>query len=1514
MNETRKRIREYKSALPSLRERVVAVGLLLILSATIMSVASFAWFTLSRAPEVASIATQIAANGNLEIALSGPDGQTAPGESKIGDSSAAEGQTVANSNLTWGNLVNLSDPSYGLEQVILRPAVLNNSKLGTEPFRSVIYGADGRVSHDQNSKFSYCTWEPANDEIATPHFGVTGKYGVRAIATVTERFESELGGNPEQMVKYYGYLGAAETENSKVDTIYQGELIGDEANLNALATIMGYYMQSRINSQYNDLNNPECTDQIASLNKLYSTFLKAMDQELSAMVALANVQQYVFTKSDSYTPCTVKTLLESTEAELTAKGIRLKNLTSFVNDYNTVKADAATVAGMAADVTEIGRQVFLTEIKPLIDRLVTVDSCVVKADGTTTTIGAIGGVSAALDIAGAKDVDVEIQDGILARFEERAGTYVYKEDMGVTVTVRRELFGSPVTLPQTVKADIYTKHYQKSNLFNEDVAWTQEAFENSGLANGKKILTAGDTYGLAVDFWVRTNAGDPETGLSYLVLEGKLQYEQDTGTDANGNSVGLLFKYTVKDEATETETDYYVYQTEDGKWYEDYKKHESNNEVTAATLAGKQMTEVYKDAPVGYEGENRVWEEIQQATLQPPLSEYNTTQGNGSCYTFYADSPQDQQMILNLLKHMYVVFTDGGDGYLSMARFDAEENHYYAVGGKVTVPLVIMQSNYSFLNELGESVDAIVELKQDVAKRITALVYLDGKELSNKEALAASDIQGTLNLQFGNNIAMTTLGDSVLQEQERAVTATVETAKGDNVLDFFTDSLASKVTVNVTGDQPASVKAFFQREINAYQGSRQETMTFRQEGNAWVCDDFTFPAPGKYVLRSVMLDGVEYELRETPVVTVQGVFLSTLDVTRDSQLLATRDNTIMTADSGVTLNLAATFATDDAKKLPKEVIVEFVRADGSSVSVDMSATTNGWTGTTTISTSGYYEMTYVVLDGERYDLDTLGKTFDLYLGLSAIVEAMPGTPQIVPLEDEEAVALGIRAKIVDNSGNPLKELPKFSVFYKGRGTGEELEAPVNWNGTTGYYEGRFHVNQPDAYQFYYLNPQGNYISAYKSAVVFVAKTNKPASYVECTNSGNTMFVLPGENTVAELLVRLRNVPGGTPMRATYQNSKGQSYVVDENTISVVPNSTVNGVTTWKIPVPTVDGSQAGEWTLKKLALGNVMDSNGRDYTLDNPLIFTLAEENGGEPTITVVSDIEVTLGNVATNTFNGAFMDSHAVDDLSVNLFFKDTAGNAMQLPEQLVISEVTLHYVHQNDSVALGQYAANATVPEISVAMKDSGDGIKFVQSAAMNLQIAGTYKLKNVTYKLNTKEYSAEISTGAATKFTVGSAKPTVIVTGITPNGKHPSMSGTGDGATDISSVESKIVSNYEANVNVQVSKSNEGTIQVHPSVTLTVGGMGNATQASMQFINSSGGVETMYAEKDMGSSNEAFTWTANGGCTRYVGKHKSGKTCSSMENTPAGKLTSSTLVLTYNGADYSFTVPTITINNTY
>ena len=184
--ETTARIEQYRNELPRKREKIFAAAMMLAIAIISAASATYAWITLSASPEVTSIDTTVAANGSLEIAMANGTG-AAPGRSAAGDSTGAD-SNVVRANTTWGNLVNLSDPSYGLANVVLRPAALNSTTgLLTNPLYGVEYGDDGRVTGTVNGDdFAYTYYDPK----ATSAGGMflvdlKGEHlGVRAISTV----------------------------------------------------------------------------------------------------------------------------------------------------------------------------------------------------------------------------------------------------------------------------------------------------------------------------------------------------------------------------------------------------------------------------------------------------------------------------------------------------------------------------------------------------------------------------------------------------------------------------------------------------------------------------------------------------------------------------------------------------------------------------------------------------------------------------------------------------------------------------------------------------------------------------------------------------------------------------------------------------------------------------------------------------------------------------------------------------------------------------------------------------------------------------------------------------------------------------------------------------------------------------------------------------------------------------------------------------------------------------------
>lgn len=151
-------------------KKLYAAVCMVLIAALLVSASSYAWFVLSQAPEVSNVTTNIGANGNLEIAL----GKNIA-ESAIGDSFNKNDVTIA--NRTWGNLINLTDESYGLQAITLRPAIMNSAGGAINmlhPLAYPIYGAEGRVQHIYANNMFAGTYNGSQFVTSTNDYGVHG--------------------------------------------------------------------------------------------------------------------------------------------------------------------------------------------------------------------------------------------------------------------------------------------------------------------------------------------------------------------------------------------------------------------------------------------------------------------------------------------------------------------------------------------------------------------------------------------------------------------------------------------------------------------------------------------------------------------------------------------------------------------------------------------------------------------------------------------------------------------------------------------------------------------------------------------------------------------------------------------------------------------------------------------------------------------------------------------------------------------------------------------------------------------------------------------------------------------------------------------------------------------------------------------------------------------------------------------------------------------------------------------
>lgn len=1512
MNETQKNIRAYKKALPELKERVIAVALLLLMSAAMMTSATFAWITLSRAPEVSNVSTTVAANGNLEIALATGEGTDAPGESKVGDSSAAEGQTIVNSNITWGNLINLSDPAYGLDELTLRPAQLNHTALLTSPLYSTSYGMDGRVEK-LTSNFAYTSWIPPEGNVKG-YFGLAEGLGVRAISSTKLEAVGFL-------ADYLALRDTANSANATAGGQYKTITENDDY-MAVLGKLMGIHMTANLNSEDQYTNAVISQEELGKFIAMYRDFIKCYEKEAEAIAGTLNLQLFLAYGGDTnkYTPYTASSVLQATansgkdfviaisttdnNGNPVAKQVKITNFKAFIDDYKMLSQDVVKLQEIA-DNGDL--RWTASGLKAIVNRMVNIDECTIAKKGEepktvkkllaefSSDIGAATGYMNA-------NVDAVITNGVLKNFAQRAGVTI----MVGPLPVEAKMYVSRLNYEAkaTVKATVTTSAAEPSE-FAVDLKYADSL--NTGADDSTATVTAEDTYALAVDFWVRTNAAN-----TYLTLEGNLltkEEEKDaTAVDPNGNTVPLYTltrTETVEMENGETVTstdDYDLYQktvtTEDGTETTEWYNAENHSVFELAEGESPTLKKEIIITVIGYKGENRVWD----AENDQFLSTDSTTQGSGSCYVYYADNPEDQERSLKLLESLNVAFIDSKGALLANACMDTK--NFYAENGRVIVPLVLDNTAINLGEDFeGNTTLAITGLNQNEPMRITALVYLDGTKLTNQNVLAASDIQGQLNIQFGSSTKLEPIENEELYQEVRRVSASIPEGETKFYYDSHEGDMISHVTVTVDGDQPKTVTAFFIRAISASQGSREETMTFTEtDGGQWTASH-KFTAPGTYVLRTVQLDGVEYPLTEIPKVVIEGFTVERLSCEE-----ATNNHVnVMTADPSTTINMELKFATNDISKMPSTVQGRFLNdEDGSAVNVNFKMNASGqWTGTATFRTSGNYTMQYLVLDGEHTALDAaFHHTVAVKLGMRvAVYTTSPVSFKFLPSEmTEKQKLLGMQVKIMDNAGNELPGLSGAKLTYRLDKAVATLDTDLKWDGE--YYVGELRAEEsggPGTWVFSNVSVGGNNLTNATTSPAFRMVAPEPPSYAGITNKADYQFVPDGSGKM-EANVKY----SATATVVAIIEGPGGSHEVQ----GTLASTDANNVTTWNFQIPKVNNTQDGRWTIKELRIWNYYKANG-DYVSaeiddkgklvpggerDDPLVFDVTGENYTTKAVQTMTLRIGEDGNTDRN-FSGAFLQTHTLSGVNFELYDYEN----QKLPN---VTNVQMVYNYDGKTKDYGGYTSDSVVATdgyFTLNFAADNAGKNFVQNGSQTVQYAGNYTPAKLSLKVNGQnyEYTEENIMERFPAVNVVSTTPTVSITGRT---NYTGSSTNGNTVTVVfgHSTESTCGITYH---NYQ-----------HTSVTLGLADMGLASSATLNFAESSGATVQLYTEVDRNGKAQnrvdGYTWTADGDCLRWVGYLN--QTTGNDDITPAGTITATKLTLVHNSVEYEVDIDDITIIN--
>lgn len=500
-----------------------AICMLLVASIMVVS-STYAWFTLSTAPEITGISTSVGANGNLEMALlnTATYADMTTIKSAVGDSSAVAGKSVTESNITWGNLVNLDDQSYGLGQIKLMPAALSVQEAGADSYKvnlnsllgTPVYGADGRVVDISGNTYTG-TW---NGRDSWAYNNTQTQYGVRAI-----------GANDNLTAQQAGLLTAKSDYNKALTaakSIIQNALTTNGQNLaSAVTTLAMNSTEATISSEQQTAIQAMVTasgDALKQIDLAYIAVLKAAATTLAspayetAIAALDGIDTYtgaVAALQDKGVdiPAALTTAANTLVTQKTAVGEAQTEISAANPNYKTALTKLV-------DTTEVTINGYNATAKPGEEakNLMVDDGKGGKTINSTfmTAVIADGGAM----------VEMPDGSGVFAYIGSVAGNYA------AVTKVTVDFKGLKLTdMPATIKT-MATVDTTVSTALNGVTA--------NGTSTGNVSLS--DTYGYALDMAFRTNAAS-----SYLKLQtaaAQRVYSDGTSAATQGGGSTMTFK------------------------------------------------------------------------------------------------------------------------------------------------------------------------------------------------------------------------------------------------------------------------------------------------------------------------------------------------------------------------------------------------------------------------------------------------------------------------------------------------------------------------------------------------------------------------------------------------------------------------------------------------------------------------------------------------------------------------------------------------------------------------------------------------------------------------------------------------------------------------------------------------------------------------------------------------------------------------------------------------------------
>ena len=608
-------------------------------------------------------------------------------------------KAATEANLTWGNLVDLSDSSYGLEKIILNPAALNlktvdNTKALklsgqmiqgglTSPLVAPNYGADGRVINVQKNttvgKYNGNKFEEA----------LTGA-GVRAIGVSS--------GITVRVSSYRAAVSQITVNMAAAKAAAQRSLVDNGQNLASM--LVGVAA---------DPNYTLTADDAAAVNQMKSD-LSAANESIADAIRQAALAKYLSADngadlSDDDVAAKVEAFEDAPLSNLAALAdpVDIGFLTTAITAHNSIQTKIDSISEAHED-DAYNSITGLDGANGLIARdHVTINGIA----GSSVSMDNIGDLASAILGAGRVEVTMLDDSGIYADIAKVVGNYTAS---GLAITISYS--GIDVENMPTVMT---------TNVTGTAMLVTAGTAAAAGDPVGAGGSTAvDDTYGYIIDFGFRTNAAN-----SSLLLQ------QDARQRIYSDSVAEL---------TNGEGSYLQFTTTDTNAF-------SKDDVLALMSALRVVFVTPNDTNDGYEilgvAAINVKYAINDSTGLPQITVADSRFGelvsyeeNGTTATVY--------------------------GRLYM--FDLEDTAVQEIVSDKEYSMTLGKIKSTGADETLAPDFSIVELTQNKAKKVSALVYLDGDIVDNTMvANAVTSMNGKINLQFASSAELIPMENTALK-------------------------------------------------------------------------------------------------------------------------------------------------------------------------------------------------------------------------------------------------------------------------------------------------------------------------------------------------------------------------------------------------------------------------------------------------------------------------------------------------------------------------------------------------------------------------------------------------------------------------------------------------------------------------------------------------------------------------------------------------------------------------------